>query len=149
MSRMLAGQKHMTRKGCFMRKIICAVIVVMLSGFFMSQKLLAAPRLQETGEKTVIVIDPGHGGENRGTIENNHEEKYMTMTTALAMYQELLLYDDVEVYLTHTDDVDMSLKERAAFAQSVDADFLFSIHYNASENHELFGSEVWVYYVSP
>lgn len=149
MSRMLAGQKHMTRKGCFMRKIICAVIVVMLSGFFMSQKILAASRLQETAEKTVIVIDPGHGGENRGTIENNHEEKYMTMTTALAMYQELLLYDDVEVYLTHTDDVDMSLKERAAFAQSVDADFLFSIHYNASENHELFGSEVWVSSVSP
>ena len=72
MSRMLAGQKHMTRKGCFMRKIICAVIVVMLSGFFMSQKILAASRLQETAEKTVIVIDPGHGGENRGTIENNH-----------------------------------------------------------------------------
>ncbi len=134
-----------------MRKIIYAFIAValILSGLFMPQKLLAAPRLQETGEKTVIVIDPGHGGENRGTIENNHEEKYMTMTTALAMYDELQLYDDVEVYLTHTDDVDMSLKERAAFARSVDADFLFSIHYNASENHELFGSEVWVSSVSP
>ncbi|MDE6517292.1 MAG: N-acetylmuramoyl-L-alanine amidase, partial [Acetatifactor sp.] len=27
---------------------------------------------------------------------------------------------------------------------AVEADFLFSIHYNASEEHELFGSEVWV-----
>lgn len=121
----------------------------MLSVFLMPKEVLAAERLQETDGKTVIVIDPGHGGENRGTIENNHEEKYMTMTTALAMYEELLLYDDVEVYLTHTDDADMSLKERAAFARSVDADFLFSIHYNASENHELFGSEVWVSSVSP
>lgn len=132
-----------------MRKIMFVMIAVMLSGFFMSENVVAAPRLQETGDKTVIVIDPGHGGENRGTIENNHEEKYMTMTTALAMYDELLLYDDVEVYLTHTDDIDISLKERAAFAQSVDADFLFSIHYNASLNHELFGSEVWVSSVSP
>ena len=132
-----------------MRRIIYMLVAMAFSVFLMSETVLAAPRLQETGEKTVIVIDPGHGGENRGTIENGHEEKFMTMTTALAMYEELLLYDDVEVYLTHTEDVDMSLKERAAFAQSVNADFLFSIHYNASENHEFFGSEVWVSSVSP
>ena len=54
----------------------------------------AAERLQETGEKIVVVIDPGHGGENRGTIENNHEEKFMTMVTAQAMYEELCLYDN-------------------------------------------------------
>lgn len=109
----------------------------------------AAGRLQETGEKTVIVIDPGHGGDNEGTIENNHLEKSMTMITAQAMYDELSLYDDVEVYLTRTDDKKMSLKERAQFAKDKDADFLFSIHYNASANHELFGSEVWVSSFAP
>lgn len=104
----------------------------------------AAPRLQDAGEKLVIVIDPGHGGENLGTIENNHIEKDMTLITALAMYEELAQYDNVEVYLTRTQDRDMTLKERAEYAEAVEADFLFSIHYNASENHELFGSEVWV-----
>lgn len=109
----------------------------------------AADRLQDTGDRLVIVIDPGHGGDNRGTLENNHEEKFMDMTTARAMYEELIKYDGVEVYLTRTEDVSMTLKERAEFAASVDADFMFSIHYNASENHELFGSEVWVSSVSP
>lgn len=109
----------------------------------------AADRLQDTGDRLVIVIDPGHGGNNRGTLENNHEEKFMTMTTARAMYDELIKYDGVEVYLTRTEDVSMTLQERAEFAESVDADFMFSIHYNASENHELFGSEVWVSSVSP
>ncbi len=119
---------------------IAVLIILLLPG-----AVRAAPRLQDIkGEKLVIVIDPGHGGENRGTIENSHEEKQMTMTTALAMYEELVQYEDVEVYLTHTEDIDMTLKERAAFAKSVDADFLFSIHYNASANHEFFGSEVWV-----
>ena len=112
-------------------------------------KAEAASRLQDTGDKLVIVIDPGHGGDNRGTIENNHEEKFMTMTTALAMYEELQRYDNVEVYLTRTEDVKLSLKERAEFAVSVDADFMFSIHYNASANHELYGSEVWVSSVAP
>lgn len=108
-------------------------------------RVSAAERLQQTKtDTTVIVIDPGHGGENEGTIAGAEKEKYMTMTTARAMYEELSLYDNVEVYLTHTEDVDMKLEERAEFAKSVNADFLFSIHYNASEYHELFGSEIWI-----
>lgn len=98
----------------------------------------------ESGVPLVIVIDPGHGGENEGTKENGFLEKSMTMITAKAMYDELIQYDNVEVYFTHTDDVDMSLKERAQFAAQVKADFLFSIHYNASVDHDLFGSEVWI-----
>lgn len=101
-------------------------------------------RLQDIGEKLVIVIDPGHGGDNLGTTENGHEEKSMNMVTAKAMYDELSLYDNVEIHLTHTKDIKMSLAERAEYAYSLDADFLFSIHYNASECHELFGAELWV-----
>ncbi len=126
-----------------MYRFFITVITVVVTGLLISVQACAAPRLQDTGGKVIIVIDPGHGGKNQGTIENNHEEKQMTLTTALAMYEELSLYDNVEIYMTRTEDVDLSLKERAEFALSVDADFLFSIHYNASLNHELFGSEVW------
>ncbi len=109
----------------------------------------AAHRVQQTDDTIVIVIDPGHGGENLGTIENGFEEKTMTMITAQAMYDELCLYDNVKVYLTRTEDVELSLKTRAEFAKSVNADFLFSIHYNASVDHNLFGSEVWISAMSP
>jgi len=114
-----------------------------------SAKVAAAGRVQPVSDKTVIVIDPGHGGENEGTIENGFLEKSMTLVTAMAMYEDLIQYDDVEVYLTRTDDRDMSLKERAEFAASVNADFLFSIHYNASVDHDLFGSEVWIPSAAP
>jgi len=133
-------------KKCVYRLAVLAAAVLL---WLPAVKAEAASRLQDTGDKLVIVIDPGHGGDNRGTIENNHEEKFMTMTTALAMYEELQRYDNVEVYLTRTEDVKLSLKERAEFAVSVDADFMFSIHYNASANHELYGSEVWVSSVAP
>ncbi|MCI9674743.1 MAG: N-acetylmuramoyl-L-alanine amidase [Lachnospiraceae bacterium] len=133
-------------KKCIYRFAVLAAAVLL---WLPAVKAEAASRLQDTGDKLVIVIDPGHGGDNRGTIENNHEEKFMTMTTALAMYEELQRYDNVEVYLTRTEDVKLSLKERAEFAVSVDADFMFSIHYNASANHELYGSEVWVSSVAP
>lgn len=120
--------------------IVLAAIVALAA----PETALAASIRQDTGDKLVVVIDPGHGGTNLGTIENGHEEKSMTMITAYAMYEELLLYEGVEVYLTRTEDKDMTLKERALYAESVEADFLFSIHYNASESHEAYGAEVWV-----
>lgn len=126
-------------------------MVFCISCFFFGDEfsVYAAQRVQEVSSPIVVVIDPGHGGENSGTLENNHEEKSMTLSTALAMYEELSLYDGIEVYLTRTDDTELSLKERAQFASDLNADFLFSIHYNASANHELFGAEVWVSHFAP
>ena len=92
----------------------------------------------------VIVIDPGHGGENLGLTYNGFIEKEMTLSTATYLKTELEKYDNVEVYITNSDMRDMSLKERAEYAKSVEADVLISLHFNMSENHTLFGSEVWV-----
>ena len=95
-------------------------------------------------EPVVVVIDPGHGGENLGAEYDGYTEKKMTMVVARAMKEELEKYDGVVVYLTHETDVDMSLKERAEFAKEKHADFLYSLHFNASVKHNLFGSEVWI-----
>lgn len=95
-------------------------------------------------ENIVVVIDPGHGGENLGTDYLPVPEKYYNMQVALFMKQQLETYKNVEVYLTHTEDVDMSLKDRAVFAQNVGADFLFSLHFNMSLSHSLYGSEIWI-----
>lgn len=128
------------------KKVGILLLTAILSIVLFCPKLQthAANRVQPVDDEIVIVIDPGHGGENLGTQSGHTMEKRMTMVTAMAMYEDLLKYDNVQVYLTHTDDVDLSLKERAEFAASVNADFLFSIHYNASEYHTMYGSEVWV-----
>ena len=137
------------QKRLFVRTMICTVSLVTACFFCSSLETAAAPRAQETGERVTIVIDPGHGGENEGTLEGIVQEKKMTMVTAMAMYEELLKYDNVDVYLTHTEDVNLSLADRAQFAAERNADFLFSIHYNASVDHDLFGSEVWISSVQP
>ena len=137
------------QKGLLARTMICAVSLAAACFFEASLNVQAAPRAQETGERVTVVIDPGHGGDNEGTLEGITKEKEMTMVTALAMYEELTKYDNVDVYLTHTDDVSMSLADRAQFAAERNADFLFSIHYNASVDHDLFGSEVWISSVQP
>ncbi len=92
----------------------------------------------------VIVIDPGHGGENLGGEYGDYTEKDMTLVVARAMKEELERYEDVVVYLTRDGDTDLSLAERCEFAESVDADFMFCLHFNLSEYHTLFGAECWV-----
>lgn len=96
-------------------------------------------------EKLVIVIDPGHGGDEEGGMYDSFVEKDMTLITAKAMKEELEKYEDVTVFLTREDDRKMSLEERVAYAKEVQADFLFCLHYNLSQDHNtLFGAECWV-----
>ncbi|MCR5655254.1 MAG: N-acetylmuramoyl-L-alanine amidase [Lachnospiraceae bacterium] len=93
----------------------------------------------------VIVLDPGHGGDNSGLTYNGLTEKYMTRATAQAMKEELEQYNGVTVYITDPDpEKDLSLADRAEYAKSVDADVLISLHYNMSEEHRMFGSEAWI-----
>lgn len=78
------------QKRLFVRTMICTVSLVTACFFCSSLEAAAAPRAQETGERVTIVIDPGHGGENEGTLEGIVQEKKMTMVTAMAMYEELI-----------------------------------------------------------
>lgn len=128
-----------------MKKIIRQTISVILSIAVLTVPVSAVPvETVSAAEPVVVVIDPGHGGSNLGTDYLPIPEKIYTMAVAQYMKEELEKFQNVEVYLTHTEDVKMDLDERAAFAQGVDADFLFSLHFNMSLSHTLYGSEVWI-----
>lgn len=95
-------------------------------------------------DTTVIVLDPGHGGENEGLNYHGLLEKDMNLVVAESMRDALMQFDDVEVYITNPEKTDMSLKQRAEYAQSVGADCLISLHFNMSEEHIMYGSEAWI-----
>lgn len=97
-----------------------------------------------------IVIDPGHGGVSEENDETHSgckyhglEEKNVNLITAKAMYDELGKYGNVNLHMTRDTDREMTLEERVQYAQDVGADVLISIHYNASEEHNFFGSEIF------
>lgn len=95
----------------------------------------------------VVVIDPGHGGtgdRNLGAQYNGISEKEATLKVATYLKSYLENFDNVTVYMTRTTDTEISLENRVKYAKSVNADFMFSIHFNASVDHDLCGSEVWV-----
>lgn len=92
----------------------------------------------------VIVLDPGHGGSDRGALNSMVMEKHINFQVAMACKRELEKYEGVKVFLTRDGDVDMTLQERAVYAKECQADLLISMHFNASESHSLFGAETYV-----
>jgi len=96
-----------------------------------------APFLCESGPSfgtnRVIVIDPGHGGINAGTlgVGDRRPEKEFTLDWARRL-QPLLEQEGWQVILTRTNDVDLALSNRVTVAESRHADLFVSLHFNSA-----------------
>lgn len=92
-----------------------------------------------------IVLDPGHGGKDRGT--ENSRYKIQEKTLALDIAQRLkkkLEGRGYRVSLTRTKDTFVSLDDRGRFARNAQADLFVSIHFNAAKNKKASGIETYV-----
>ena len=128
----------------FIKWVSVLMIFVIISEILFPVHSNAAERLLRISDPVVIVLDPGHGGSDNGTMSGTYLEKHLDMYTCVVIKQYLSQFDNCVVYLTHEADVDMNFKQRADFAASVNADILLSVHYNASVDHDLYGAESWV-----
>lgn len=115
--------------------LITILLAGMLADFF---------PLPSQAANIVVCIDPGHGGDNGGARYFGIWEKDLTLIIANAMREELMKYEGITVVMTRTADTALSLEERAQIAADAGADSLYCLHLNASEDHDIFGAEVWV-----
>lgn len=90
----------------------------------------------------LIVLDPGHGGEDEGCARDGVEEKEINLRIALEI-QKKLLEKGYQAKLTRNEDIELTLEERAKAANETGADLYISIHQNASEEADADGIEVW------
>jgi len=77
-----------------------------------------------------IVIDPGHGGADRGARGSSGIEKEMTLDVSKRL-ERYLERERLPAVLTRTVDNTVSLEERVDFAESKHADLFVSIHFNS------------------
>ena len=96
-----------------------------------------------------IVIDPGHGGHDTGTISpNGMREKDLVLDVGRRLRAYVKNnYPDVEVIMTRDSDRFVALEERTAIANSRHADLFISVHANASPSRAASGVET--FFVSP
>jgi len=92
----------------------------------------------------IVVIDPGHGGENYGAnTPDGWREKDLTLKLAHKVRDWLKAYPDLKVYLTREQDVYLDLDSRTAFANKLGADLFLSIHINGAEALSASGFETF------
>jgi N-acetylmuramoyl-L-alanine amidase len=95
----------------------------------------------------LVVIDPGHGGDETGAVSNSLIEKDITLDVALRL-EALLLGHDIPVYMTRRDDRTMDYKERIRSANDMKATLYLSIHCDWYKSSSFRGTST-LYFPSP
>ena len=104
-----------------------------------SQPVVPAPK-----NKTIIMIDPGHGGVDPGTIgQSGIYEKIITLAAAQQLKAKFESTGRYKVVLTRDKDVSLGLAERRELAHNVQADLFISLHADAIKDKTIRGLSVY------
>ncbi|HEV2718163.1 MAG TPA: N-acetylmuramoyl-L-alanine amidase [Terriglobales bacterium] len=91
-----------------------------------------------------IVIDPGHGGHDTGTIgPHGLEEKDLVLEVGRRLGKLLQTRLGADVVYTRSDDIFIPLETRTAIANQEQADLFVSIHANSSHDPDARGVETY------
>ncbi len=93
-----------------------------------------------------VVIDPGHGGKDEGTIApDGTQEKDIALSIGKQLGDFIKAsHPTVKVIYTRTTDAFIPLKKRAEIANSNKADLFISIHCNSFRKSSVRGTETYV-----
>lgn len=110
---------NVSRRGFFTYSLGAAASLTALP-----RRALAAPR-----NRPRIVLDPGHGGKDSGTIApDGYYEKTIALATAQELYHALRDSGLYDVHLTRATDIFITLDDRVRIAQEYRADLFMSMH---------------------
>lgn len=97
-----------------------------------------------TGNRPVVVLDPGHGGVDPGAVgEGGVFEKDVVLSFARRLRDNLMASGEVEVRMTRDDDRFLSLRQRVEVARGFGADLFVSIHADSAPQDYVRGATVY------
>ncbi|PAU93751.1 N-acetylmuramoyl-L-alanine amidase [Aliifodinibius salipaludis] len=93
----------------------------------------------------VVVIDPGHGGHDPGSIgHRNVKEKDIVLDISKKVGDYINEYmPNVKVVYTRETDKFIELEERGSIANEAEGDLFISIHCNSHTSHQPYGTELY------
>ena len=117
-------------------------VIFLATLLFLASPLL--PLTAATGTFTLI-LDPGHGGKDPGTLGKIGQEKSINLKVATLVGEMIEKeYPDVKVVYTRKSDIYVPLKERSDMANRADGDLFISIHTNSAEAASAHGAETYI-----
>lgn len=102
------------------------------------------PVSRADGTRTVVVLDPGHGGIDPGATSGEGVlEKDLALAFAQRLAEALERIRGIDVRLTRSDDTFLSLNRRIRVARAYGADLFISIHADAAPQDFVQGATVY------
>src|SRR6478672_3478834 len=95
------------------------------------EPLLRPHRVPDVGKVQTVVLDPGHGGHDKGQMSHWGAEKDFALDTARKL-RPLLQAKGLKVIMTRESDYFVPLEVRAQIANSARNSIFVSIHFNGS-----------------
>src|SRR5881628_1596237 len=134
----------MPTKFCRLRLLIAGLSIVILT-CGTSSAAQASRDSQSGGSSTIVVIDAGHGGFDRGGIPGQKiPEKEMTLDVAQRL-KSVLTANGYRVVMTRESDVFVPLPTRVAIANSYRNAIFVCIHFNSTKRAGASGIETYFY----
>jgi len=98
----------------------------------------------KTKKTRIVVIDPGHGGEDPGAIgPARTREKDVVLALAKKVQKALDGTGEVRAFLTRRHDYYVSLNDRIKIAQEYGADLFISLHANGNPKRSVRGTSIY------
>ncbi|MCE2926375.1 MAG: N-acetylmuramoyl-L-alanine amidase [Rickettsiales bacterium] len=109
-----------------------------------SKTKLAKPTKPPAKSKYVVIIDPGHGGQDPGAIgPKGTREKDIVLEYAKALQNRLIKSGKYKVVITREGDRFIALRDRVAIARKAGGDIFLSLHADSAPNDEARGLSVY------
>jgi N-acetylmuramoyl-L-alanine amidase len=95
-------------------------------------------------EDWIVIIDPGHGGEDPGAIgRSGTQEKDIVLKIGRKLKDDLNKRGSYRAFLTRNGDYYVPFKKRLKIAREYGADLFLSIHADAARNRSAYGASVY------
>ena len=124
-----------------------AVVLLLLAALFLCTSFTYEKKKTNSKIRT-IVIDPGHGGKDSGTMGTKRfkiYEKHVALAVSLKLGEYIKnAFPEVDVVYTRDSDIFLELNERTELANNVGADLFISIHCDGFTNPSPSGASVFV-----
>lgn len=118
------------------------VVDIILEQIFKEEKTIEQPL--DFKKKKIIVIDPGHGGEDPGAIgKKGTYEKNIVLAIGREIKKAINKLPGYKAVLTRDGDYYVSFKKRLQKAKDLNASLFVSIHADAARNRIAKGSSVY------
>lgn len=133
------------------RNWLCFPVVAHSDGRFLVSRIDLAKTIEpqfrpqmirNLGKLKTVVIDPGHGGVEKGATNAYGMEKDFALDVSLQL-KPMLEAKGLRVIMTRTRDEQVSLPDRARIANATRDSIFVSIHFNATSNTAASGFEIF------